>query len=166
MPGVSIQLLVLLDPNDSHSLYEIDVQIFTRCNSSQACRDHIGKQVDENKYLFLPDFETELAKHAVPGVSDTIIHVYCNGQQSHDSIKEELKARALNKIFTVDELPYYLYQAGIELLYKLMRKPPKELNERERHELVLISKQLLTKLDTLFEQYRIDKLGQDVVDLR
>lgn len=166
MPGVSLQLLILFDPRDNHRDYEtqIDLRIFKRCNNSQECRNHIVNQADRDKHLFLPDFETELAEGPLPGLSDTHINVYCHGQQLIDSNDEKFGGRVLNRIFAVDELPYYLYNAGIEVLHRLLRRPPTELNENEHDELVLIAKQQLTRLRDLFDQYMITQLGQQALD--
>ncbi|CAF2153222.1 unnamed protein product [Rotaria magnacalcarata] len=168
MADISIQLLILLDPRNNHICYDekIDLQIFRRCSNTQECRDHISNQSDRDKHLFLPDFEMELAKRPYPGLSDTFIYLYCHSDSSIDLCKKELKERALNRIFTVDELPYYLYGAGIELLHKLLKKPPEELNERQRHELALMAKQKLIQLDMLFDQYMDEKLSKETVDLR
>jgi hypothetical protein len=167
MADINIQLLILLDPRNSHSCYEakINRQIFKRCNNSQDCRVHIVDQLDRDKHLFLPDFETELAEHASYGVSDTLVYLYCHSQESADSTRSKFPRRALNRILTVDELPFYLYSAGIELLHKLLKNPP-QLNEREHDELVQMAKQYLTELEQLFDQYRIEQMSTDVVDQR
>ncbi len=119
----------------------IDPRIFRHCSNGQECRDHISSQADSskwNKHLFLPDFETELGEHAIPGLSDTLFYLYCHGQHSVDLNKQKFQKRALNRIFTVDDLPFYLYGAGIELLHKLLRNKPNGINEREYDDLVLI----------------------------
>jgi hypothetical protein len=168
MADINIQLLILLDPRNSHSCYEakINRRIFKRCKNSQECRAHIVNQVDRDKHLFLPDFETELAEHASHGVSDTHVYLYCHSEDSADLIQSEWPRCALNRIFTIEELPFYLCHAGIELLHKLLRKPPSELNERERDELVQMAKQQLTELGQLYDQYMSEQLSTEVVDQR
>ena len=166
MASVSLQLLILLDPQNNHCHYEtqIDLRIFKRCNNSQECRGHIVSQADSDKHLFLPDFETELAEGPLPGLSDTHVNVYCHDQRQFDSNDKKFRGRVFNRIFAVDELPYHLHSAGIEVLYKLLRRPPTGLNESEHDELVSTARQQLTELKKVFYQYEITQLGQQALD--
>lgn len=167
MAVVSVQLLILLDPQYSHRHYEtqIDLRIFKRCNNSQECRTHLVNQEDIDKHLFLPDFETEIAEGPLPGLSNVHIYVYCHGQQLIDPNDERFRGRILNRIFAVNELPFYLYHAGIEVSFKLLTKPPSGLSESGRDELAVTAKQQLTELRDLFDQYMTTQLGQQALDL-
>ncbi|UJR07189.1 hypothetical protein I4U23_011477 [Adineta vaga] len=166
MADIGIQLLILLDPQNTHIGYDtiINLRIFKRLQNNQECRGHITNQIDKDKHLFLPHFDTELAEGPLPGLSDTFVYIYYDNEESVQSIKKNLVGRAINRLFPVDELPNYLHGAAIELLQKLIKKPPTELNEQERDELIDMAKQHLNELAQLFDQYMIDQLGVDVVE--
>ncbi|CAF1221375.1 unnamed protein product [Rotaria sordida] len=127
---INTSVLVLLDPNNQHQQFDghYDAQLFSRFTDKNRCVLHVLSRLAHVRLLhfFIPNAENTLISARVTLFKNTIFYIYCIDETSVAAMKQIYNYPMFVKIFHVQWLSTYLYQAAIAHLV--------EQAERTQHE--------------------------------
>jgi hypothetical protein len=156
-------MLIFQDPNDNYGWYDhrFDRQIFIRFTDYLLFLGYIETNLPNfhrQIHLFLPDFQLQLVDTFRPQFNGTLKYIYCHDRTSVDLITNQYGRRADHKIFTTDELEFYLCQVTTEMLFLLSKQAPDGSDDRDQ--LATKAMQQLDVLYYLLKQLKKDEPGE------